>query len=416
MSQDNLFNPVNFQSSSSFNTNQMFHSDMQLQFASTVPPPPNSSTARRSHSINFSFQPHQDVLTPHPSFMNGFPGNNSSPFVRRDSNVGNPSPSSASAMNNNKQLQSKAERRAEHNAIERARRESLNAKFQQLAFILPNLQNDTRPSKSTIIDRTLDFVKSAISKEDRYQRRIRELEKFNSYLLSEADKRLQSKKSTIIKKDKSFISGTSSVISSPQQPQSIMSIEEQVPFGKSEEDDGIVEDEEEEDDEEDMLTENSGPLISSIKPEMIKSGSSIVTPTTTLAGIPVVSQSSVSCIPKSQHYDGIIHSSPCWPTTDATTTITAVPFINHGQEGALLKENNHFFQQQQQQATFMFPKFQQHSHIEPEKEEQGFGLITTSSSNNNTTFFNQQSMFNPVFMDTTMMEQDHYHHQLMHRR
>lgn len=56
-------------------------------------------------------------------------------------------------------LQTKAERRAEHNANERARRENLNTKFQQLAHSLPNLQNDRRPSKGTIIERTLDFGK-----------------------------------------------------------------------------------------------------------------------------------------------------------------------------------------------------------------------------------------------------------------
>lgn len=54
-------------------------------------------------------------------------------------------------------VQTKAARRAEHNAIERARREHLNTKFQQLAHSLPNLQNDRRPSKGTIIERTLEF-------------------------------------------------------------------------------------------------------------------------------------------------------------------------------------------------------------------------------------------------------------------
>lgn len=51
----------------------------------------------------------------------------------------------------------KAQKRAEHNAIERARRECLNTKFQQLAHSLPNLQNDRRPSKGTIIERTLEY-------------------------------------------------------------------------------------------------------------------------------------------------------------------------------------------------------------------------------------------------------------------
>lgn len=113
---------------------------------------------------------------------------------------GSPYERSESIINNNssnttgKQVQSKAERRAEHNAIERARRESLNVKFQQLAFTLPNLQNDSRPSKSTIIDRTLDFVKGAILKEDRMQYRIQELEKFNRYLLAELDRKTSGEK------------------------------------------------------------------------------------------------------------------------------------------------------------------------------------------------------------------------------
>ncbi|KAI9320633.1 hypothetical protein BX666DRAFT_1217219 [Dichotomocladium elegans] len=58
-----------------------------------------------------------------------------------------------------KRMQTKADRRAEHNAIERLRRENLNSKFQQLAHSLPNLQNERRPSKGTIIERTLDFGK-----------------------------------------------------------------------------------------------------------------------------------------------------------------------------------------------------------------------------------------------------------------
>lgn len=62
----------------------------------------------------------------------------------------------------------KAQKRAEHNAIERARRESLNTKFQQLAHSLPNLQNDRRPSKGTIIERTLEYGKKKIIKISKY--------------------------------------------------------------------------------------------------------------------------------------------------------------------------------------------------------------------------------------------------------
>ncbi|KAG2214891.1 hypothetical protein INT45_003623 [Circinella minor] len=83
--------------------------------------------------------------------------------------------SQESSSSTGKKTQSKAERRAEHNAIERARRESLNSKFQQLAHALPNLQNDRRPSKGTIIERTLEYVRGTLLKEERYKHQIRHL-------------------------------------------------------------------------------------------------------------------------------------------------------------------------------------------------------------------------------------------------
>jgi hypothetical protein len=46
---------------------------------------------------------------------------------------------------------STAERRATHNAVERARRESLNGRFMDLASSLPNMANVKRPSKSVIV-------------------------------------------------------------------------------------------------------------------------------------------------------------------------------------------------------------------------------------------------------------------------
>ncbi|KAG2180447.1 hypothetical protein INT44_003451 [Umbelopsis vinacea] len=83
---------------------------------------------------------------------------------------------------NGRKMTSKADRRAEHNAIERARRESLNTKFQELAHSLPNLQNDRRPSKGTIIERTLDFVKRTIHQEERYRSEIERLREQNNKL------------------------------------------------------------------------------------------------------------------------------------------------------------------------------------------------------------------------------------------
>jgi hypothetical protein len=78
---------------------------------------------------------------------------------------------------------SKAERRAEHNAIERARRENLNGKFQQLAESLPNLQSYRRPSKGQIVEKALDWVKQTVVKEERYQYQIHQLERENKRLL-----------------------------------------------------------------------------------------------------------------------------------------------------------------------------------------------------------------------------------------
>ncbi|KAI9487770.1 MAG: hypothetical protein EXX96DRAFT_514443 [Benjaminiella poitrasii] len=78
----------------------------------------------------------------------------------------------------------KAQKRAEHNAIERARRESLNTKFQQLAHYLPNLQDDRRPSKGTIIERTLEYVRQTVQKEERFQNEIDKLRQANEDLIS----------------------------------------------------------------------------------------------------------------------------------------------------------------------------------------------------------------------------------------
>ncbi|SCV71109.1 BQ2448_2697 [Microbotryum intermedium] len=51
-----------------------------------------------------------------------------------------------------------ADKRASHNAIERARRESLNGRFMTLAEALPSMAKVKRPSKSVIVNKALDFV------------------------------------------------------------------------------------------------------------------------------------------------------------------------------------------------------------------------------------------------------------------
>ncbi|KAJ2906734.1 hypothetical protein GGI21_004002, partial [Coemansia aciculifera] len=50
-----------------------------------------------------------------------------------------------------------AQRRAAHNAVERARRESLNGQFQDLASAVPSLIHIKRPSKATIVEKSLEY-------------------------------------------------------------------------------------------------------------------------------------------------------------------------------------------------------------------------------------------------------------------
>jgi hypothetical protein len=51
-----------------------------------------------------------------------------------------------------------AERRATHNAVERARRETLNSRFLDLAAMLPNLAAVRRPSKSAIVNSSIALI------------------------------------------------------------------------------------------------------------------------------------------------------------------------------------------------------------------------------------------------------------------
>lgn len=51
-----------------------------------------------------------------------------------------------------------AERRATHNAVERARRETLNGRFLDLAALLPNLATVRRPSKSAIVNSSIALI------------------------------------------------------------------------------------------------------------------------------------------------------------------------------------------------------------------------------------------------------------------
>jgi regulator of replication initiation timing len=81
-----------------------------------------------------------------------------------------------------------AERRANHNAVERARRESLNTKFQELAHALPSLAQVRRPSKSIIVQKSLDFIYTARQKDDLHDKEMRSIRNENDLLREEINK------------------------------------------------------------------------------------------------------------------------------------------------------------------------------------------------------------------------------------
>lgn len=73
--------------------------------------------------------------------------------------------SSAGPKRKGRRAPSTAEKRANHNAIERARRESLNGRFMELAQALPNLNAAKRPSKNAIVVKSLEYVLAARHRE-----------------------------------------------------------------------------------------------------------------------------------------------------------------------------------------------------------------------------------------------------------
>ncbi|SPO24933.1 uncharacterized protein UTRI_01438_B [Ustilago trichophora] len=81
-----------------------------------------------------------------------------------------------------------AERRATHNAIERARRESLNGRFLQLAASLPAISDVRRPSKSLIVNKSLDFVADAMNREAIYRLKIDNMRQENMQLRQQLNK------------------------------------------------------------------------------------------------------------------------------------------------------------------------------------------------------------------------------------
>ncbi|KAK9764224.1 hypothetical protein K7432_008455 [Basidiobolus ranarum] len=94
--------------------------------------------------------------------------------------------------NSSKKCVNSAQKRANHNAVERARRECLNNKFQELAWAIPSLHYVRKPSKSIIVQKSLDFVQRAKSYSHVYVKEVDNLRSENKTLREELNElRLQ---------------------------------------------------------------------------------------------------------------------------------------------------------------------------------------------------------------------------------
>ncbi|KAG1441784.1 hypothetical protein G6F56_011332 [Rhizopus delemar] len=78
------------------------------------------------------------------------------------------------------------EKRSAHNALERQRREGLNTKYQELAHVLPALDDVKRPSKNMIVTKSLEFVSNASKREKDYKDELAALKKENEQLQRQA--------------------------------------------------------------------------------------------------------------------------------------------------------------------------------------------------------------------------------------
>lgn len=94
---------------------------------------------------------------------------------------------STSASLNESEDMAYIEKRTAHNALERQRREGLNSKFQELAHVLPSLQQVRRPSKSMIVAKSLEFVSNAVERETNFQGQLDALRLENAQLLRQAN-------------------------------------------------------------------------------------------------------------------------------------------------------------------------------------------------------------------------------------
>ncbi|KAJ3096093.1 hypothetical protein HDU97_006215 [Phlyctochytrium planicorne] len=81
-----------------------------------------------------------------------------------------------------------ADKRAAHNAIERARRESLNCRFLELAQVIPSLASTKKPSKSIIVSKSIDHITDLTTKMEVKDRALKSLRDRVGELLEETNR------------------------------------------------------------------------------------------------------------------------------------------------------------------------------------------------------------------------------------
>ncbi|EKM54927.1 uncharacterized protein PHACADRAFT_255141 [Phanerochaete carnosa HHB-10118-sp] len=121
---------------------------MTLPADSPAPQSPQSSDGSNGPSTPVSPSTVQTLALPPPV--------DATPKVEANSSAAAPAP--AQPKRKPSRRANTAERRATHNAVERARRETLNGRFLDLAALLPNLSQIRRPSKSSIVNSSIAHI------------------------------------------------------------------------------------------------------------------------------------------------------------------------------------------------------------------------------------------------------------------
>jgi hypothetical protein len=127
---------------------------------------------------------HQELQASYSGAM-AIPGNRGMESLPTPNSAGASVPSS---FPNRSFSSSHAEKRANHNAVERARRETLNIRFLELAHSIPSLVHVRKPTKSVIVSRSIEFIQDAKQRLEIFSRNMHSLRKQNEDLKVEVNR------------------------------------------------------------------------------------------------------------------------------------------------------------------------------------------------------------------------------------